>query len=468
MTVSYTLKVAEARFGGFSGLLLRWRGSIYKLLYKEFLLFIALYALLSITYRVLLTQEQRHVYAQVARYCNRSADLIPLSFVLGFYVSMVVNRWWAQYTSIPLPDQLMCVISASVHGVDQHGRLLRRTLIRYANLASVLVLRSVSTRVLKRFPTMEHVVDAGFMSQEERKKFESLKSDFNKYWVPCVWFTNLAAKARRDGRIRDDIALCLLLEELNKYRAKCSMLFHYDWISIPLVYTQVVTIAVYSFFVLSLVGRQFVESEAAEPLRPGQESAAALGDLDMYVPLTTLLQFFFYAGWLKVAEQIINPFGEDDDDFETNQLIDRNLQVSLLSVDDMYQNLPPAEKDQYWDEDSAQPPYTVATAAETLRPSFLGSTFNLRMSDDPEQSLQVEAYPGSAQQLPATQTPLLGRFLGAVAPSPAISLRNFGRARGPPRTPHLPRFRAEEGGDPETADRIEEEAAGSGDEALEP
>lgn len=76
-------------------------------------------------------------------------------------MTLVVNRWWSQYTSIPLPDQLMCVISASVHGVDQSGRLLRRTLMRYANLASVLVLRSVSTRVLKRFPTMEHVVDAG-------------------------------------------------------------------------------------------------------------------------------------------------------------------------------------------------------------------------------------------------------------------------------------------------------------------
>lgn len=76
-------------------------------------------------------------------------------------MTLVVNRWWAQYTSIPLPDQLMCVISASVHGLDQQGRLLRRTLVRYANLASVLVLRSVSTRVLKRFPTMEHVVDAG-------------------------------------------------------------------------------------------------------------------------------------------------------------------------------------------------------------------------------------------------------------------------------------------------------------------
>lgn len=51
-----------------------------------------------------------------------------------------------------------------------------------------------------------------------------------------------------------------------------------------------VTIAVYSFFAFCLIGRQFLE-----PLEPGQE-----GDLDMYVPLSTLLQFFFYAGWLKV------------------------------------------------------------------------------------------------------------------------------------------------------------------------
>lgn len=68
---------------------------------------------------------------------------------------------------------------------------------------------------------------------------------------------------------------------------------------------QVVTIAVYSFFALSLVGRQFVEPEAgigkAKELLPGQEPAPQLGDLDMYVPLTTLLQFFFYAGWLKVG-----------------------------------------------------------------------------------------------------------------------------------------------------------------------
>ena len=90
------------------------------------------------------------------------------------------------------------------------------------------------------------------------------------------------------------------------------------------------------------------------------------------------------------------------------------------------------------------------------------------VSDDPEQSLQVETSPGPARPVTAAQTPLLSRFLGVGAPSPAISLRNFGRVRGAPRTPHLLRFRAEEGGDLEATDRIEEEALGSGDEAQEP
>ena len=41
-----------------------------------------------------------------------------------------------------------------------------------------------------------------------------------------------------------------------------------------------------------------------------------------------------------MAEALINPFGEDDDDFEMNWLIDRNLQVAYLIVDEMHAEHP--------------------------------------------------------------------------------------------------------------------------------
>ena len=50
----------------------------------------------------------------------------------------------------------------------------------------------------------------------------------------------------------------------------------------------------------------------------------------MFIPLFGILKFIFYFGWLNVAETLINPFGEDDEDFDVNYLINRKIQLALI------------------------------------------------------------------------------------------------------------------------------------------
>ncbi len=56
MTVSYQYDVASSSTDGFFRLLWRWRGSIWKLLYKELVLFIAIYICIALTYNFLMPE----------------------------------------------------------------------------------------------------------------------------------------------------------------------------------------------------------------------------------------------------------------------------------------------------------------------------------------------------------------------------------------------------------------------------
>jgi len=52
-------------------------------------------------------------------------------------------------------------ISCYVQGKDEKGRMIRRTVMRYLNLAHVLVMRDISSAVKKRFPFDEQLINSG-------------------------------------------------------------------------------------------------------------------------------------------------------------------------------------------------------------------------------------------------------------------------------------------------------------------
>ena len=79
-------------------------------------------------------------------------------------------------------------IACFIDGFDEEARMLRRSLMRYMNLALILVLRSISSAVKQRFPTLEHVVESGFMTNQEKELFQAVPAnEFNTYWIPCTW-----------------------------------------------------------------------------------------------------------------------------------------------------------------------------------------------------------------------------------------------------------------------------------------
>lgn len=59
-------------------------------------------------------------------------------------------------------------------------------------------------------------------------------------------------------------------------------------------------------------------------------SNGSLAAIDIALPVGTVMELVCYVGLLKVAEQIKNPFGDGDEDFDLNFLITRHLRVSLV------------------------------------------------------------------------------------------------------------------------------------------
>lgn len=79
------------------------------------------------------------------------------------------------------------------------------------------------------------------MNANEKVIFDHMDnlSNHSKYWMPIIWAGSIVTRARKEGRIRDDFAVKTIMDTLNSFRSGCGRLLSYDWLSLPLVYTQV-------------------------------------------------------------------------------------------------------------------------------------------------------------------------------------------------------------------------------------
>ncbi|CAJ0936456.1 unnamed protein product, partial [Mesorhabditis belari] len=339
MTVSYNLAVSSVGSLTWARILFRWRGSIWKSVSSELFTWLILYYIVMFIYRsdFFLTTEQRKDFESLAYYLNKNTDRLPLTFMLGFFVTLVVDRWRQVFNNMGWIENQALTIATLIRGNDHETITTRRAIVRYICLTQVLVFRDISMRVRRRFPTMNSIVDAGFLQEHEVKMLDQIEVPYNKYWAPINWAMGLVYKAREQNKITSEPSLQNVLNEIKAFRSSLQLLSNFDWVPIPLAYPQVVFFAVRVYFYLCLVGRQFRIVDDSDIRSP----------IDMYFPVTTALQFICLIGWMKVAESLLNPMGEDDDDFECNYLIDKNIATGMAIVDEEYDQLPEIKMDTF-------------------------------------------------------------------------------------------------------------------------
>lgn len=85
--------------------------------------------------------------------------------------------------------------------------------------------------------------------------------------------------------------------------------------NIPVALIQAVTITIYVYGVVSILGHQVLE-----------KNNLAISMINAFFPLPYAMPYFLYYAWLKVGRIATDPFGDDADDIDVVKLFETNVE----------------------------------------------------------------------------------------------------------------------------------------------
>jgi hypothetical protein len=123
------------------------------------------------------------------------------------------------------------------------------------------------------------------------KQSFSSQAETVRWFVPLHWVQKIIVQEMKDEKPVAPL-ISSFMQDLKLYRLSFRKLYCYDWVCIPLVYTQVAALATYGYFAFCLMGRQYLDPAKYKYY-----------EVDFVVPVFTIVQFLFFIGWFKVRVQ---------------------------------------------------------------------------------------------------------------------------------------------------------------------
>jgi len=286
-----------------------------------------------------MSEQAKGNFESVVQYFDTNLGSIQkdLTFLLGFYVSNIVRRWWTQYQLLPWPDTIVLLSHGLVNFQAEKSVEFCRTVMRYGMLSYILCIRRLSKALRALFPDNESLIKAKIATKKELNILEKQGDLGRVWWMPLSWSMMMIRNSKENKFIPSDQKI--LIDSIAKFQTGLEKVDAHDHIMMPPLYRQVVKFAVWAYFLLSLIGSQQLD-----------------GTKDLYtgIPIFLILKFIFFAGWFEVAEAIENPFGNDEDDFQICELVSRHIWAIGKNIS-LYEGPPSPDSE---DEDKEDLPST--------------------------------------------------------------------------------------------------------------
>jgi len=288
-----------------------WLRSLPSNIWKDIFFYIFLYYAIYLSIHRFFEADSEVVqgFEEIVIYFDDNFHLLSrdLLFLLGFYVSQIVKRWWEQFSALPSPDQLTAYCHALVDLSSEAGIQWARRFMRYALLGYVLCLRRISEAVREQFPDAEALILAGLATRRELQLLEE-EADLGRVWhVPISWSMIMIRRAKQAGvEVAEKKEL---IGTVAKFQIALQQIDSYHHVVLPPLYRQVVKFAVYVYFMVAVIAEQELTK-----------------DPQLIIPIMLILKLIFFFGWLEVAKAIDDPWdGKDHEDFKIRELISRHF-----------------------------------------------------------------------------------------------------------------------------------------------
>lgn len=341
MTVPYAADVPPrfSSLGWWKVVVLRWDGGIYKLILPELITFTISY---YFVWGMISGWEFKYNYANEAVQAYRtyqSTIRIMLGFMLVYYYQEIYSRARRIFFAIPFPDSTFIAVNSCVGGgnnnnpASKQGLLLKKTIFRYILACTFQSYHASSKLFQQKYPKpWKSMVDLGILTENEVKRIRDRIEEYpypgEVSFIPMAWACLTLRKAFEDGHIFPNqqapnhvhgkervypTVVNIALKALHDYRLNYGSMLFEVYFPFPLLLSQLVTLVVYSYFIIALFAQQNLNTEAT-----------------FIFPIFTCCEFVVYMGALRVGQTFTNPLGCDDNAFELVAFFNRNLRLAHL------------------------------------------------------------------------------------------------------------------------------------------